>query len=185
MALGCRSLIRMARGDVEGSLADQALGLERSRVARDPQVVAPALAFSVWVLVETGHLAEARALADELLSAGHHSFELAIEPLMWAGEALGLTDRMRVALAAVRGGPWRDAAEAVLVGDFESAARVLDEIGAAPHAALARLRAARALIDAGRRAEGDVQLQRALTFWRSVGATRYVREGEALLAASA
>jgi hypothetical protein len=27
--------------------------------------------------------------------------------------------------------------------------------------------------------------RRALAFWRSVGATRYVREGEALLAASA
>jgi hypothetical protein len=29
------------------------------------------------------------------------------------------------------------------------------------------------------------KLRRALAFWRSVGATRYVREGEALLAATA
>ena len=37
----------------------------------------------------------------------------------------------------------------------------------------------------GRRAEADVQLQKALAFYRSVGATRYIREGEALLAATA
>ena len=38
---------------------------------------------------------------------------------------------------------------------------------------------------AGRRAEADVQLERALAFYRSVGATAYVREAEALFAASA
>ena len=36
-----------------------------------------------------------------------------------------------------------------------------------------------------RRAEADEQLRPALAFYRGLGATRYVREGEALLAASA
>ena len=54
-----------------------------------------------------------------------------------------------------------------------------------PGEAYARLRVARQLVEEGRRAEADVQLQRSLAFWREVGATRYVREGEALLAASA
>jgi hypothetical protein len=38
-----------------------------------------------------------------------------------------------------------------------------------------------------RRDEADVELQRALTLYRSVGATRYIRQGdgEALFAASA
>jgi hypothetical protein len=48
-----------------------------------------------------------------------------------------------------------------------------------------RLRAAEQLVVEGRRAEADDQLGPALGFYRSVGATRYVREGEALLAASA
>ncbi len=48
-----------------------------------------------------------------------------------------------------------------------------------------RLRAAERLVADGRRAEADVQLQKALAFYRSVGATRYIREGEALLAATA
>jgi hypothetical protein len=33
----------------------------------------------------------------------------------------------------------------------------------------------------GRRAEADEQLQRSLVFWRSVGATRYIRKAEDLL----
>jgi len=58
-------------------------------------------------------------------------------------------------------------------------------MGAHPFAALAGLRAAEALVAGRRRAEANDQLTRALAFWRSVGATRYVREGEELLAASA
>jgi hypothetical protein len=37
----------------------------------------------------------------------------------------------------------------------------------------------------GRRSEVDEQLRPALAFYRSVGATRYVRDGERLLAATA
>ena len=47
-----------------------------------------------------------------------------------------------------------------------------------------RLRAAESFAAQGKRREADEQLDRALTFFRSVGATRYVREGEALLAAA-
>jgi hypothetical protein len=46
------------------------------------------------------------------------------------------------------------------------------------------LRAAEGFVREGRRAEADVELKRALAFWRSVGATAYVREAEALLAAA-
>ncbi len=54
-----------------------------------------------------------------------------------------------------------------------------------PDEADARLRAAEEAIEAGRRAEGERKLERALALWRSLGATAYVLEGEALLAASA
>ena len=59
------------------------------------------------------------------------------------------------------------------------------EIGAVTQEAYARLAAARRLVDAGRRAEADMQLGRALAFYRSVSARRYILEGEGLLAASA
>ena len=54
-------------------------------------------------------------------------------------------------------------------------------MGTRPHEAYARLRAAEKLVAAGRRAEADEHLGEALAFFRSVGATRYIREAEALL----
>ena len=59
------------------------------------------------------------------------------------------------------------------------------EDGSPTHEAEARLCAAEQLIETGRRAEGEVELQKALAFYRKVGATSYIQQGEALLAASA
>ena len=81
--------------------------------------------------------------------------------------------------------PWLRATAAVLAHDFRGAAEIYAEMGSPAHDAFYRLRAAEQLVAEGRRAEADEQLRPALAFYRSVGATRYVREGEALLAASA
>jgi hypothetical protein len=62
---------------------------------------------------------------------------------------------------------------------------VFYEIGQLDDEADARLRAAEKHVREGRRADADAQLQKALAFYRSVGATAYVREAESLLAASA
>ncbi len=48
--------------------------------------------------------------------------------------------------------------------------------------ALARLLGGEELIDAGRRAEGEAEIEKALAFYRSVGATFFVQRGERLLA---
>jgi len=58
-------------------------------------------------------------------------------------------------------------------------------MGAARSAALARLRADQELARTGRRAEAEDQLRYALSFFCSVDATRFIRQAEALLAASA
>jgi hypothetical protein len=81
--------------------------------------------------------------------------------------------------------PWLDAARAYAAGAFMEAADLYADIGSVPDEAFARLRAAEALVAAGRRPEADAQLQQALAFYRSVGATAYRREGENFLAASA
>ena len=80
--------------------------------------------------------------------------------------------------------PWDRAAQAVLDRRWVDAADAYDGMGALPYAALAALRAADAFVALGRRAEADVQLRRALAFYRPVGASRYIREGETLLAAT-
>ena len=183
--LDARALIRVARGDSDSAVGDQGQALSSARSAGDPQAVLPALGVSAWVLVQAGRDAEGLGCAEEMLSSEWNWAEWALEPFVWALEPLGLVDRARPGLEAAPEGPWKDAARCVLDGDYERAAELFDEIGAAAHAALARLKAARLLIDAGRRAEGDSYLQAALAFWRSVGATLYAREGEELLAASA
>jgi len=66
-----------------------------------------------------------------------------------------------------------------------AAADSLDSMGAARSAAHARLRAAQEFVKTGRPADADDQLRHALGFFRSVGATRFIGEAQAMLAASA
>jgi thioredoxin-like negative regulator of GroEL len=107
-------------------------------------------------------------------------------PLAVALTALGRPGDLRAVVEnAAISTRWLDAACAYTAGGLEEAADLHAEIGSLPDEAYARLRAAEALIEAGRRAEGDAQLQRALGFYRSVGATAYIREAERLFAASA
>jgi hypothetical protein len=98
------------------------------------------------------------------------------------GAAAELRERVRPFVRATR---WDRAADAVLDERWVDAADAYEEIGAVPFAAFAALRATQSLVAQGRRAEADQELRRALAFFRSVGAARYVREGESLLAASA
>lgn len=81
--------------------------------------------------------------------------------------------------------PWLQAATAVATGEFERAADLYAAIGSLPREAFARLEAAERLLAEGRRTEASVQLQQALAFYRAVRASAYLREAEALLAASA
>jgi thioredoxin-like negative regulator of GroEL len=99
--------------------------------------------------------------------------------------ALGRGDDLLSATEAAPRTRWIEAARLYASGEFAGAAELYGQIGSAVDEADARLRAAEQLAEAGRREEAEAQLERALTFYRSVGATRYVREGEDLLAASA
>jgi tetratricopeptide (TPR) repeat protein len=178
-------LIRIARDESEAALADQEEALALARLAGDPQLIMPVLGQSAWILLEAGWPRDANALAEEFLSSAGSAKLSTSESFIWAADGLGLRDETRRVLENAGDSPWNEVARAILEGDFESAAERLDVIGAAPHAALARLRAGEALVEQGRFTEADAQAQKALAFWRSVGATRYVRLGEALLAASA
>lgn len=102
-----------------------------------------------------------------------------------AAEILGRRDEARRWLSTWRDSPWSAAARELADQEFAAAAQSLDSMSAARSAALARLRAAQELARTGPRAEADDQLRRALSFFRSVGATRFIRQAEELLAASA
>jgi class 3 adenylate cyclase/tetratricopeptide (TPR) repeat protein len=187
----CRSVrgcMRLAVDDLGGAQADARQAIELARRGKDPQIVQPALALGarVYSLTEPGR---GNDLVDELLAEGR-SAESGV-PGEWlpnlaaALVTLGRTDEELAAAARVSvRTPWLEAAIAFCTGDFQRAAGIYAEIGDKPEEAYARLRAAEVLVGEGHRAEADAELERALAFWRSVGATAYVREGEALLAAS-
>jgi hypothetical protein len=105
---------------------------------------------------------------------------------LWVAHRAGMADTLRSLPAGQRAAPvWLDAGFAILDERYADAALALNRIGNVADEAYARLRAAEQLVAAGRSAEASAELDRALAFYRSVGATRYIREAEALLAASA
>jgi class 3 adenylate cyclase/tetratricopeptide (TPR) repeat protein len=184
----CRSWMRLARGDVQGALADQRESLISARQAKDPQVLHQALAVSAYVLAATGRADESQLVLSELFASAvgrcYRGASWSTECVL-AAEILGRRDEARKWLGTRRESPWTIVARALADQEFVAAAESLDSMGAARLAAAARLRAAQQLAGTGRRAEADDQLRQALSFFRSVGATRFIREAEALLAASA
>ena len=186
--LGNRALIALARDDTASALADTERAVELGRAARDPQSLFPSLARRAVVLFEVGELDEARAVADELFGYVDAGETFAYAPhAHWVVALAGLGGRERVLEALRRMGPspWKEAAIATAVGDYAGAAAIFEGRDVVESAAFMHLRAAEQLIGAGVRAAADVHLREALAFYRSVGATRYVREAEALLRESA
>jgi class 3 adenylate cyclase/tetratricopeptide (TPR) repeat protein len=186
-----RGLIRLARGDLSGALADAARAVELAVQMGDPEALLPALAFHARALVATGQVEQGGVRVDELLTELAERGALATNP-DWSGPlAIVLQVLERAAeLVALAGAvamptPWLQAATAMAAGRFEEAADTYAKIGSRPDEAYARLRAAEQQLAGGRRAEGTGQLQRALAFYRQVAATGYLREGEALVAATA
>jgi class 3 adenylate cyclase len=173
---------------------DQAArALELARLVRDPQVVYPALAVEARAQGEAGHLEAAASLVDELLNLWSEAPETLLASHLQAFPDLAIAMRalgrerefIEVAAGAMLRTKWIEATNAFASGDFLGAAAIYEEIGSVPDEAYSRLRAAEALIQAGRRPEGDRELQHALSFYRSVAAKAYLRDGEALLAQTA
>jgi class 3 adenylate cyclase len=185
-----RGVIRLARGDLPGAAADARGAVEFALQRGEPQPLLPALALDAHAQLLSGRVEEASDRADQLLAvAAEHG--AAADPY-WPGElaivlrGLGRTGELRGLAAGIGDpSPWLEVAAAMAAGNFEWAADRYAELGSLPDEAYARLRAAEQLLAAGRRAEGAAQLQRALSFYREVRATAYLREAEALLTASA
>jgi class 3 adenylate cyclase/tetratricopeptide (TPR) repeat protein len=185
-----RADLRLGRGQTDSAVEDVDRALELVRKAKDPQLIHQVLAGTAHVLHEAGETERAGALAGEFLAslqAGHgRDFGASsVHVLAWTLAATGRGSELAVAVEPLQDLPWARAAAAFGRGDPAQAADICAEIGAATQEAYARLSAARDLVERGRRPEADEQLHRALAFYRSVGATRYVREGESLLAATA
>jgi class 3 adenylate cyclase len=186
-----RGLIRLARGDADGAESDAELAVDLARPLKDPQALFPNLAVAASIFLSVGNDARAGQTLDEALAGlrGLHRLGFAVIDLpwqAWVAVTLGReSDLVQVVEPEPFKSPWLRASLAVASRDFRAAADLFEGMGIVSDEAFFRLRAAEQLVEKGRRAEADEQLSRALAFYRSVGATRYVREGEALLTASA
>jgi tetratricopeptide (TPR) repeat protein len=181
-----RALIRRATGDRHGALEDSEKALESARRTGEAQLVGLATVGRAAALLDEGRTAEALLLAREALDLENLVLnDFMVVEAAWVMLDLGLTKAYLAWLTRKSGFAWARAAELICAGDLHGAAEVLERIRLRPGEAQARLRVAKALVEEGRRGEADAELRRSLAFWREVGAVRYVREGEALLAASA
>ena len=186
-AFEIRGRVRLARGATAAARDDAQRSLELARDAKDPQTLCPALSFAAAALLEAGQDGDAALLADELLGldVANRRVSTPVSPifdLAWVLHAVGGTaDLIQAAEHSSVLSPWSSAAAAIARGDHLPAADIYEEIGHLPNEAYTRLRAAEKLLADGRHGEADEQLQKALGFYRGVGATRYIREGEALL----
>ena len=180
-ALQTRGMIRLSRGDDAG-IDDAVASIEAARSSVDPSVLASALGIYGRALLLVGRADDAGEALDESLAifdslALRSGFDLPY--LVVTAFELGV-DESRV-LTSRRDPVWSEAAKWYFAGEFSRAADVYEKIGSLSDEAEARLRAGRSLLEAGRRSEAEVELRRALDFYRPVCATRFVRDAEALL----
>ena len=181
MAHGIRAAIRLARGEAAGAVSDADASLRDARAIRDPQALRPALVTSAQVAYRTGDAAGANGLLDEL------GMPEGVKGSWIVRAALLCHDLDRELAVPVDGEPrnaWSEVALAIVRGDLARAADLLEPTGARTFEAAVRVRAAIMQAAEGRRAGTEVQLSRALAFYREVGASAYVREAEALLPAA-
>jgi hypothetical protein len=150
----------------------------------------PTLSIALLIAAELGADDDVRRLgpelAKEMSTPSYGPPELLLIDGFLVLAKTGLRDEYARVLALLpRERPWADVGWALVEERYVDAADALAEIGDVASEAHARLLAAEQLVAAGRRAEADIQLEQALAFYRSVGATRYIQRGETLLAASA
>jgi tetratricopeptide (TPR) repeat protein len=179
--------IALARGDAEPALRCALSLIEGSREAGRAEGRAAVLAFYADALIGAGRREEAAAVADELAETLQ---EIPLTNLAWPGIAIALaqtgrSDALLSALATARPTPWAEAAAAYGSGEFVVAADLYAGLGDRFDEALARLEAARQLVGHGRRGDARTQLDKALSFFNSVAATRYIAEADELMNAPA
>ena len=173
-----RALIRLARDQAREARADAERAVTVAALSRDPQVMAPSLCARASVRLAKGSAAETLADFEELLALGDSladglNTDAALPSFTWLALDLGRAADAEQVVSSCHSRRWAEVGKAILAGDAAAAADLLSEIGHRPAEGYARLRA------------GGDQVHQALAFYRSVGATRYIRKAESQLAASA
>ncbi|MBA3717357.1 MAG: hypothetical protein H0W87_03915, partial [Actinobacteria bacterium] len=171
-----RAGIRLARGEA-GALDDIERALELAEAAKDPQVVQPTRALAAHVFWTVGERERAGNMLESLASSQGKpgaGLPAGLCELAWLASDLGVEAQFLDVLDTGLPTPWIEAARSIAGGDPSRAAELFARIGARPEEALTRMRSGQ-----------PTEIEHALRFYRSVGASRYVHQCEQLLAATA
>ena len=185
LAREVRAGISRARGEGEEAIRHQLRAYELMIADRGAFHRIGALALLAATYAELGR-DEARDLAVQIpplvRETGLHGGLIRLAPY---ANALGVDDELRAAVA-VGAGPrvpvWRRTMELILGGELSAAADVMAAAGNVTAEANLRKLAGLRLSSAGRSEEARADLERALAFYRNVGASAYVAEIESALA---
>jgi class 3 adenylate cyclase/tetratricopeptide (TPR) repeat protein len=185
----CRGRMLLAQAAVDDAVVDADRAVELVRGSPVFQSLCGPLAFRARLHAELGQTEDAAALVEELLKtwtetrAGYvEQWALDAWFALWStGEEARLQSAIEEFAVVI---PWLEVATSLIQRDFGAAIGRLEDMGAFSVAAEARLWAGEWLVQQGRQGEANVQLERALVFWRSVGARRYIQQSESLLAAA-
>jgi tetratricopeptide (TPR) repeat protein len=185
--LALRARIRFARDDEAGAIRDSERALELARSTGSLEEVAGTLAWCARLYARAGLTARGQELADELLSQDADSVSDDGLELAWVADRLDRLEPLKRKFDAAR--PelketvFGQVASRIFAGDWVAAAELsLKRESAEPSADTHRL-VAEKLCAEGRYGEARRWLERALDFYRSVRATREIRDAETLLAA--
>ena len=181
-----RALIRTARDHDSGALSDAECALELSRSAKDAQTMYATLSDCAHVFRDLGRSQMADSLAEEFIGELRRGARLSgareyLHRFAWMLMLAGRGQELTVALP-VGDSPWAQIAIALLAAEVSRAADLCRDIGAVSDEARQRLWLANHLAHAGRAGEAEAQLVQAISFYRAVGATRYIGAAERLLA---
>jgi tetratricopeptide (TPR) repeat protein len=181
-----RTALLLARGDRDGALRDQQRALELGLSRHEPFSRLGSTAIAATNYEELGLHDEARELAllvpPMVRDVGLHG---ALTRFALFADDLGVGDELRAAVAAGAGSSlpaWRTVIEHILASELSSAAEMMESAGNPTIGANLRKHAGLRMLAAGRAAEAQAELDRALAFYRSVDASFYVGEIEAALA---
>jgi class 3 adenylate cyclase/tetratricopeptide (TPR) repeat protein len=184
----CRARMLIAEGDMPQAVHDAERAVELVADDRSFQSSCDPLAFRARLHAELGALHDARRRIVELLDSWAETRSGYLDQwVLEAWYAAWRTDdeaRLAAQIKTMPPNPWLSAVASLISRDFDSAATLLEEMGAVSCAALARLWASEWLVDHDQRLEARQFLGCSLAFWQSVNASGYTRRGESLLAAA-
>jgi len=177
-----RGCIELARGQGDATLVDFRRGLEFAREAEGFEGLIPSLLRIAWAYLQLGRVSDAQTAFAEVTPLLEKYPYARPWLLPEVAVQLGEASTVRKILEGLPPRPGYRAMVAVLDGADGEASKLYAEAGMLLFEAEARLRAAEQLFAAGRKDDADAELDKALSFYRSVGATLFIERGEALLA---